>query len=116
MIALLCFVLNVLVSPFKSTSRLEAENAALRHQVVMLRRIHGRAAWTAKSGLAHISAQPRAGHCRDGSIHCPDHWLQPALCLRRCSAGPERAGLDQRYTKSYDKMDRAPDNPAIPLQ
>src|SRR6266571_4196186 len=39
MIALLCFVLNVLVSPFKSTSRLEAENAALRRQVVMLRRI-----------------------------------------------------------------------------
>src|SRR6266581_5603355 len=35
----LCFVLNVLISPFKSTSRLEAENAALRHQVVMLRRI-----------------------------------------------------------------------------
>ena len=39
MIALLCFVLNVLVSPFKSKSRLEAENAALRQQVVMLRRI-----------------------------------------------------------------------------
>ena len=39
MIALLCFVLNVLVSPFKSKSRLEAENAALRHQVVVLRRI-----------------------------------------------------------------------------
>ena len=39
MIALLCFVLTVLVSPFKSKNRLEAENAALRHQVVMLRRI-----------------------------------------------------------------------------
>src|SRR5262245_16716044 len=39
MIALLCFVLNVLISPFKSKSRLEAENAALRHQVVVLRRI-----------------------------------------------------------------------------
>src|SRR5947207_8543378 len=39
MIALLCFVLNVLVSPFKSTSRREAENAATRHQVVMCRRI-----------------------------------------------------------------------------
>src|ERR1700720_440721 len=39
MIALLCFVLNVLVSTFKSTSQLEAENAALRYQVVMLRRI-----------------------------------------------------------------------------
>ena len=39
MIALLCFVLTVLVSPFKSKNRLEAENAALRHQVVVLRRI-----------------------------------------------------------------------------
>src|SRR5215813_1867008 len=39
MIALLYFFLNVLVSPFKSKSRLEAENAVLRHQVVMLRRI-----------------------------------------------------------------------------
>ena len=29
MIALLCFVLTVLVSPFKAKSRLEAENAAL---------------------------------------------------------------------------------------
>ena len=34
-----CFVLTVLVSPFKSKSRLEAENAALRHQVVVLRRM-----------------------------------------------------------------------------
>jgi len=32
MIGLLCFVLAVLASPFKSKSRLEAENAVLRHQ------------------------------------------------------------------------------------
>jgi hypothetical protein len=38
MIALLCFVLVVLTSPFKSKSRLEAENAALRHQLIVLRR------------------------------------------------------------------------------
>ncbi len=38
MIALLCFVLGVLASPFKSKSRLEAENAALRHQLIVLRR------------------------------------------------------------------------------
>ncbi len=38
MIALLCFVLAVLASPFKSKSRLEAENAALRHQLIVLRR------------------------------------------------------------------------------
>src|SRR4029434_11183827 len=38
MIALLYFVLTVLVSPFKSKSRLEAENAALRYQLIVLRR------------------------------------------------------------------------------
>src|SRR3982074_2408128 len=36
--ALICFVLAVLVSPFKSKSRLEAENATLRHQLMVLRR------------------------------------------------------------------------------
>jgi hypothetical protein len=39
MCALLCFVLAVLVSPFKSKIRLEAENAALRHQLIVLRRM-----------------------------------------------------------------------------
>ena len=38
MIELFCFVLAVLASPFKSKSRLEAENAALRHQLIVLRR------------------------------------------------------------------------------
>jgi hypothetical protein len=38
MIALLCFVQAVLAAPFKSKSRLEAENAALRHQLIELRR------------------------------------------------------------------------------
>jgi hypothetical protein len=31
-------VLAVLAAPFKSKSRLEAENAALRHQLIVLRR------------------------------------------------------------------------------
>lgn len=39
MIALVCFIWTVLVSPFKSKSRLAAENAALRHQVTVLRRM-----------------------------------------------------------------------------
>src|ERR1700737_762524 len=38
MIALICFVLAVLASPFKSNIRLEAENAVLRHQLIVLRR------------------------------------------------------------------------------
>ncbi|MDT7815285.1 MAG: hypothetical protein QOJ42_5201 [Acidobacteriaceae bacterium] len=43
MIGLLCFVLAALASPFKSKIRLEAENAALRHQLIVLRRkLHGR--------------------------------------------------------------------------
>jgi hypothetical protein len=43
MIALLCFVLAVLAAAFKLKSRLEAENAALRHQLVVLRRkVQGR--------------------------------------------------------------------------
>jgi hypothetical protein len=43
MIGLLRFVLAVLASPFKSKLRLEAENAVLRHQLIVLRRrVHGR--------------------------------------------------------------------------
>ena len=38
MIVLLLFVLAILVSPFRSKSRLEAENAVLRHQLIVLRR------------------------------------------------------------------------------
>ena len=47
MIALICFVLAVLASPFKSNIRLEAENAVLRHQLIVLRRkLKGRAGLT----------------------------------------------------------------------
>src|SRR4051794_20495486 len=43
MIGLFCFLLAVLRSPFKSKLRLEAENAALRHRLIVLRRrLHGR--------------------------------------------------------------------------
>src|ERR1700676_1697366 len=43
MIGLFCVVVAVLGSPFKSKLRLEAENAVLRHQLIVLRRgLHGR--------------------------------------------------------------------------
>jgi len=38
MVALLCFLLTLLASPFKSKTRLEAENAVLRRQLIILRR------------------------------------------------------------------------------
>jgi hypothetical protein len=43
MIALLCFLLALLASPFESKSRLEAQNAVLRHQLTVLgRKVRGR--------------------------------------------------------------------------
>ena len=38
MITLLCFLLTLVASPFKSKSRLAAENAALQHQLTVLQR------------------------------------------------------------------------------
>jgi transposase InsO family protein len=47
MIGLLCFVLAVLAAPFKSKIRLEAENAVLRRQLIVLQRnVRGRARLT----------------------------------------------------------------------
>ena len=47
MVALLCFFLTLLALPFKSKSRLEAENAALRHQLTVLqRKVRGRVQFT----------------------------------------------------------------------
>ena len=43
MFALFYFVLAILASPFKSKRRLEAENAVLQHQLIVLRRkVQGR--------------------------------------------------------------------------
>src|SRR5216117_1209126 len=43
MVALISFLLNMVASPFKSKSRLEAENAAPRHQLIVLqRKVRGR--------------------------------------------------------------------------
>ena len=38
MVALISFLLNLVASLFKSKSRLEAENAVLRHQLILLQR------------------------------------------------------------------------------
>ena len=47
MISLLSFLLAVLASPFRSNSSLLAENALLRHQVIVLRRkVKGRVSLT----------------------------------------------------------------------
>ena len=55
MVALLCFLLRLLASPFKSASRREAENAALRHQLAVLqRKLGGRIQFTNSDRLFFI--------------------------------------------------------------
>src|SRR5437763_12418824 len=55
MVALLCFFLTLLASPFKSKSRLEAENAALRRQLIVLqRKVRGRVHFTNSDRLFFV--------------------------------------------------------------
>lgn len=55
MVALLRFFLRLLASPFKSNSRLEAENAALRHQLIVLqRKVRGRVQFTHNDRLFFV--------------------------------------------------------------
>jgi len=47
MVALLCFFRTLLTSPFQSRSQLEAENAPLRQQLIILqRKVRGRVHFT----------------------------------------------------------------------
>jgi hypothetical protein len=60
MFALFCFVLAVLVSPFKSKNRLEEENAVLRHQLIILRRkVQGRVRLTNNDRWFFILCVPK---------------------------------------------------------
>src|SRR5260370_21727193 len=53
--AVLCFLLTLLASPFKSKPRLEAENAVLRHQLIVLQRqVRGRVRFTNSDRLFFI--------------------------------------------------------------
>jgi hypothetical protein len=55
MVALISFLLNVVASLFKSKSRLEAENAALRRQLIVLRRqVRGRVQFTNSGRLLFL--------------------------------------------------------------
>ena len=69
MFGLLCFVLAVLASPFKSKRRLEAENVALRHQLIVLRRkVQGRVRltnndrWFFVPAASMVSVDPAGPH------------------------------------------------------
>ena len=63
-IALVCFVLAVLASPFRSKIRLEAENAALRQQLIVLRRKVRRRAPSLRTAIGGSSFSSIAGSHR----------------------------------------------------
>lgn len=83
MLALLGFILALLTSPFKSRSRLEAENAALRQQLIVLRRQVGNRVRFTNSDLypavSVVSLDPE-GHrhheSRDAPAVAPG-WISP---------------------------------------
>src|SRR5436189_6237140 len=55
MVALISFLLNMVASLFKSKSKLEAENAALRHQLIVLqRKVRGRVPFTNSDRLFFV--------------------------------------------------------------
>ena len=101
MIALLCFFLTLFASPFKSKSRLEAENAALRHQLIVLqRRISGRVQLTNGDRLFLVMLYQRRGPTingfEDSSVsrqRRSDPSRHPARGPHRICAGPRRPSL-----------------------
>jgi hypothetical protein len=99
MIGLLCFVLAVLASPFKSKLRLEAENAVLRHQLIILRRrLHGRVRLTNHDRWFFIQLYRWfPAILRVLTIMRPEtlvRWLSSLLALEIASMGRAAASRD----------------------
>src|ERR1019366_4163621 len=98
MIGLLCFVLAVLASPFKSKMRLEAENAVLRHQLIILRRkLRGRVQLANSDRWFFVQLYPDSTIVRKTACHgailgfVMGHDLRRLFVSRR-SRRPDRPG------------------------
>src|SRR3981081_3476920 len=86
MIALFCLFLALFASPFKSKSRLEAENAALRHQLIILRRkVRGRVRLTNGDRLFFVQLfRWFPSVLKDNKIIPPEPFVQcPGTGFRR---------------------------------
>src|SRR5258708_38450215 len=103
MIGLLCFVLAVMAWPFKSKLRLEAENAVLRHQLIVLRRwVHGRVRltnhdrWFFYSVVLLVSIDPEGAHDRSArdALALALGGLSPLLALEIASTGRSATNRD----------------------
>jgi len=106
MIGLLCFVLTVLVSAFKSKSRPEAENAALRYQLIVLRRkepapTYEQRSLVLRSALSLVPVDPSGPHNHPARHPCAlaSGRLSPLLALEVAHSG--------RATTDRDRAARA---------
>ena len=94
MAALVVFLLNLVASLFKPKSQLEAENAALRQQLIVLqRKVRGRVQFTSSDRLFFIQL-----YRWFQSVTCSTCWSWfgwPArACLDRCDRAPD-GGMDR---------------------
>jgi hypothetical protein len=101
MVALLCLVFAILASPLKSKIRLEAENAALRHQLIVLRRqVRGRVRLTRNDRLLFVQVyrcvDPERSHRRPSrdAYRLASSRLSPLLALEITLAGRAPANRD----------------------
>ena len=86
MVALISFLLNVVASLFKSKSRLEAENAALRHQLIVLqRKVRGRVPFTNSDRLFFVAAVSLVSVGPQGR---DDHPARDGCALASCRLSP----------------------------
>jgi hypothetical protein len=107
MVALISFLLNMIASLFKSKSRLEAENAALRHQLIVLqRKVRGRVPFTDSDRLFFVGAHPRLAEC---SPLVRGQFVEHSSSIRRTCA-PASAAC--RRSKSPRRVQSG----AIPLE
>jgi hypothetical protein len=103
MIGLLCCLLAVLISPFKSKLLFEAENAALRHQLIILRRrLQGRIRLTNHDRLYEASRVKRL--FRDQHFFLPfvSRGLRERKCLAAMSGQPPEPGGSRRKARGVD--------------
>jgi hypothetical protein len=111
MFALLCFFLR-LASRFKSMSRLEAENTALRHQLIALqRKVHGRVEFTNGDRLFFIllyrwfsiNPQGHGDHPARNARALASCWTSSLLALEVSQS--RRSAADLRGTAGIDPAD-----------
>ena len=94
MVALIFFFLNLVASPFKSKSRLEAENAALRHQLTVPRRkIRGRVQFTNGDRLFFIQLYRWCPSVLKAMMIIPRIMFVPRsnVAVRRCGVSSAKS-------------------------